>query len=176
MRRPDPSEYAEYYGLYVNQVPEGDIFELLTTGVEQTVRTLGNLPADWESFAYETGKWTLREIVGHLLDVERVFSYRAVSIARRDPAALPGMDQDFWAKSSKASARPLADQLAELEIVRSGTRALFESFDDAMWDQRGVASDCEFSVRAFPYIIVGHEVHHLKVAEERYLGPLRSRA
>ncbi len=169
MRRPETSEYAEYYGLYVNQVPDGDILELLDQGVRRTLDVLGGLPSERETFAYEPGKWTLRQVVGHMVDTERVFGYRALSIARCDPAALPGMDQDSWTAASNAAVRPLTAQLAELEAVRRSSIALFGSFDEAMWDERGTASDVEFCTRAFPYIIAGHEIHHLKVLEERYL-------
>ncbi len=176
MRRPETSEYAEYYGLYVNQVPDGDILELLDQGVCRTREALDGIASKWETFAYESGKWTLREVVGHMIDTERVFGYRALSVARQDPAALPGMDQDQWTATTNANSRPLATLLGELESLRRSSIALFEGFDEVMWDQRGIASGVEFSVRAFPFIIVGHEIHHLKVLEERYLKPQRGGA
>ncbi|MCP3958849.1 MAG: DinB family protein [bacterium] len=176
MRRPNPDEYNEYYSLYINQVPEGDILEMLATGVQASRRLLGGLPEAWEVYRYEPGKWSLREVVGHVIDVERVFGYRALSMARSDPAHLPGMDQDPWAASSNAGDRPLASQLEDLERARASSIAMFESFDGETWDRRGTASGFEFTVRAFPYILAGHEIHHLRVLEERYLKPLRDAA
>ena len=176
MRRPEPDEYADYYSLYIDQVPEGDILELLATGVQASRRLLGGLPEEWETHRYEPGKWTLREVVGHMTDVERLFSYRALAMARSDPASLPGMDQDQWAAASNAADRPLAAQIEDLERARASSIALFESFPEEAWDRRGVASGFEFTVRAFPYIQAGHEIHHLRVLEEKYLKPLHDAA
>ena len=175
MQRPEPSEYAEYYGLYVNQVPEGGILDLLARGVRRTGEMLGSLPTDWETYSYAPGKWSIREVVGHIVDTERLFGYRALSMARADAAALPGMDQDQWSAASNAADRPLAALLSDLERARHSSIALFESFDDAMWDRSGTASDCHFGVRSFPYIMAGHEIHHQKVLDERYLKPLGAR-
>ncbi|MEM7350407.1 MAG: DinB family protein [Acidobacteriota bacterium] len=169
MQRPQPADYAEYYGLYVGQVPEGNILEVLAGEVRRTAELLADVPADQETYRYEAGKWSIREVLGHIIDTERLFGYRALSIARNDPAALPGMDQDVWAASSNADSRPLAALLSDLDRARQSSIALFESFDEAMWDRSGIASDCRFGVRAFPYIIAGHEIHHRKVLAERYL-------
>ena len=176
MRRPETSEYAEYYGLYINQVPDGDILELLAAGVRRSREVLGELPQAWETHRYQPGKWTIREVVGHMVDVERMFGYRALSMARADPAPLPGMDQELWAAQSNAGDRPLAALIADLERARASSIAMFESFDDASWERRGKASGVGFGVRAFPYILAGHEIHHLRVLEEKYLRPLRDEA
>ena len=175
MKRPHPSEHAEYYGLYVNQVPDGDVLEILDEEVGRTVELLGGLPPEWETYRYEPGKWSVREVMGHVVDGERLFGYRALSIARADPADLPSMDQDQWAGSSNAGDRPLAALLDDLERARRSSIAMFESFDEEMWARRGMASGFEFSVRTFPYILAGHEIHHRRVLEERYLKPLRAR-
>ena len=172
MQRPEPSEYEEYYGTYVHKVPDGEILDLLDQGIRRTLQVLGDLPIESETFSYAPGKWTLREVVGHMVDTERVFSYRALSIARQDPSPLPGMDQDPWVAHSNARSRSLASLLAEFEATRRSSIALFASFDEAMWPLRGEASGCEFSVRAFPYIVAGHEIHHLQVLEKRYLPSL----
>ncbi len=173
MKRPHPSEHAEYYGLYIHQVPDGDVLQILDEGVGRTVELLGGLPPEWETYRYEPGKWSVREVMGHVVDVERVFGYRALSIARADPATLPGMDQDQWAASSNAGDRPLASLLEDLRWARRSSLAMFKGFDDATGERSGVASDCPFSVRTFPYIVAGHEIHHRRVLEERYLKPLR---
>ena len=175
MQRPEPSEYEKYYGTYIHKVPDGEILELLDQGVRRTLTELGGLPAEWETFTYEPGKWTVREVVGHMIDAERLFSYRALAIARRDPADQPSMDQEQWAGDSNAGSRPLPSLLADFEHARRSSIALFESFDEDMWTRRGLASGFEFSVRAFPYILAGHEIHHRRVLGERYLKPLRER-
>lgn len=176
MERPQATDYAEYYGLYVDQVPEGNILELLSRGIDETRALLDGVPTEWESFRYAPGKWSVREVVGHMIDAERVFGYRALSIARGDAAPLPGMDQDQWARDSNAARRLLAEQLEEFELLRRAHVAMFAGFEDAAWQRRGVASGCEFGVRAFPYILAGHENHHRRVLEERYLEPLQQRA
>ncbi len=172
MQRPDPTEYHEYYGTYVHKVPDGEILEILDQGVSQTLGLLRDLPTEWETFSYEPGKWTLRDVLGHMADAERVFSYRALSFARLDPGELPSMDQDQWVADSNAGSRPLPSLLAEFECVRRSSIALFEGFDEDVWSRRGTASGCEFSVRSFPYIVAGHEIHHRRVIEERYLARL----
>ena len=175
MERPAPSEYAEYYGLYVGQVPDGDVLEILERGVGETRELLDGIPPEWETHRYEPGKWSVREVVGHVLDAERVFAYRALSFARADPAPLPSMDENAWAVSSGAGRRPLASLLGELEHLRRSHVAMFAGFGDEVWDRRGVASGFELTVRAMPYILAGHEIHHRRVLAERYLGPLGGR-
>ncbi len=169
MQRPQPSEYEEYYTLYVNQVPDGNILQILGDGVKRTADLLGGLPPDQETYRYESGKWSVREVLGHVIDVERVFAYRALSIARADPAALPGMDQDVWSAAANAGDRPIARQLEDFRSARASSIAMFESFDDAVWERRGTASGFPFTVRTFPWILAGHEIHHRRVLEERYL-------
>ena len=176
MERPQPSEYNEYYGTYIGKVPRGDILELLARGIAETRDLLDDVPPEWETYRYEPGKWSVREVVAHVLDAERVFGYRALSIARADPAPLPGMDQDLWAANANAEGRPLASFLQELDHLRRSHIAMFAGFADEMWGRRGVASGFEFTVRTFPYILVGHEIHHRRVLEERYLRPLREGA
>ncbi len=160
MRRPEPSEYEEYYGLYVNQVPDGDVLQILEQGVGRTAELLGGIPEAWETYRYAPEKWLLREVMGHVLDVERLFSYRALSIARSDPAHLPSMDQDQWAAASNAAERPLASLLDDFARARASSLAMLRGLAGDAWDRRGVASGFEFTVRSFPYILAGHEIHH----------------
>ena len=169
MQRPEPSEHNEYYGLYIGKVPEGNIISILDQQLAQTLDTLSNLPPERADYAYEPGKWTIKEVMGHLIDTERVFAYRALHFARNDPAPMPSLEQDDWAGASNASARSLEDLLEEFAAVRKSNIALFKSFSDDMWMRRGTASGFEFTVRAFPYIIVGHEIHHRLLLQERYL-------
>ena len=166
--RPGPAEYAPFYSTYVDGVPEGDILETLTGGLEETARVLASFHGDRETRRYAPGKWSVREVVGHVVDTERVFAYRALSIARRDPAALPGMDQEVWALGSNAQDRPLEDLERELAAVRSSSLALFRSFPADAWKRRGMASGNSFTVRSLAWIVAGHEIHHRRVLAERY--------
>ena len=169
MGRPETTEYASYYQGYVGGVPDGDILSLLQTESDRTAELLLALPADKGDYRYEDGKWSIKEVVGHVIDAERMFGYRAHCFARQDPARLPSFDQDDYAKNSNASERTLAELVDELRAVRASNVALFRGLTDTMWLKRGVGSGCEFTVRALAYIIVGHELHHRRVIEERYL-------
>ncbi len=169
MQRPEPSEHNEYYGLYIGKVPEGNIISILDQQLAQTLDTLSNLPPERADYAYEPGKWTIKEVMGHLIDTERVFAYRALHFARKDPAPMPSLEQDDWAGASNASTRSLEDLLEDFAAVRKSNIALFKSFSDETWMRRGTASGFEFTVRTFPYIIVGHEIHHRLLLQERYL-------
>ena len=170
--RPDSSEYAPYYGLYIDQAPDGDILRILEEGVGTTRALLGSLSEEQERFRYAPEKWSVREIVGHLIDTEWTFTYRGLCFARTDPAELPGFDQDLWARSSNAEETPLAQLLDIFLAARQSSLAIYRSFDSERWNRSGVANACRFSVRAMPFILAGHEIHHRKVLEERYLNHL----
>ncbi len=176
MRRPDANEYDEYYAMYVGQVPEGDVLTTLREGVAETVKLLRGLPPEWGRFRYAEGKWTLAEVVGHIIDTERVFSYRGMCIARGETAELPSMDQEVYAAHSNAGERDLESLLDELEAERGASVALFAGMDAAAAGRQGHAAGCPFTVRTFPWLLAGHEIHHRKVIEERYLPPLRAAA
>jgi hypothetical protein len=166
MKRPEPSEHHQYYGRYISKVPDGDIIRILEDGVERTLALLARIPAERADHRYAPDKWSIKEVVGHLIDT---FAYRALCFARKDPAPLPSFEQEQYAQFSNASSRSLTDLAEELGLVRKSHVALFKSFDDESSVRRGVASEREFSVRAFPYIIAGHEIHHRQILKERYL-------
>ena len=168
--RPAPSDYAPYYGRYVDLVPAGDIREQLEVEHGRSLALLGGVSAEREMFRYAPGKWSVREVVGHVIDAERVFGYRALHFARRDPAPLPSMEQEDWGAASNAVERPLAELLAEWTAVRAVTVAFFRGLAQEAWWRRGVASDNSFTVAAVAHIILGHELHHRRGLEERYLG------
>ena len=169
MRLPDPSEHHEFYGAYVDLVPPGDLLETLGREIDETLALLERVPAGRGTHRYADGKWSVREVVGHLADSERLFTYRALHVARRDPAALPGVDQDVWAAASNAHDRPLAELAGELADVRRATLHLFRGLPDEAHDRRGVASGYEVTVRGLAGIVAGHELHHRRILEERYL-------
>lgn len=172
MPRPDATEHDSYYSTYIDRVPDRPLLEVLSEAPDALERLLGGLSTGDESHAYDDGKWTIREAMGHVVDTERIFSYRALHIARADPTPLPGMDQNAWAAASNAGQRPLSGLLAEFRGLRTGNVEVFASFDEATFARRGVASNLEFSVRALVYIVAGHELHHRRILVERYLPGL----
>ena len=171
--RPSQSEYAPYYGTYVNAMPDGDVVAALAEQAEETFALLSALSDDEGSFRYAPEKWSIRDLVQHLCDSERVFAYRALRFARGDETPLPGFDQNPYAEAARADRRPLAELAAELRDIRRTTLALVRSLDEEMLDRRGVASANVMSVRALVWVIAGHERHHLKILRERYLSALR---
>ncbi len=176
MRHPGTDEYDAFYETYVGKLAGRSVFEVLTQAPEDLEAVLAGLaPAD-EAFAYAAGKWSIREVAGHVLDTERLFSYRTLHIARADPAELPGMDQHEWAAGSNAADRPLGDQLREFRALREANTVLFASFDEDILSRRGMASGCEFTVRALIHIVAGHELHHRGVLERSYTAALRPSA
>lgn len=171
MRRPEPDEHADYYAPYIDRVPaDRPLVEVMRAAPDALEALLAGLPADRETFAYAPGKWTLREVLGHVIDAERLFSYRVLHIARGDDAELPGMDQERWAAASNAGCRPMAELLREFRGVRTANAVLFASFDEQTLSRRGTASGFEFTVRALVHIITGHELHHRDVLRDRYLN------
>jgi hypothetical protein len=171
MNHPDRSECAPYYRGYIDELPIGeiDILQILAGQIEKTCGLLQSVDEEQSLRCYAPGKWNIKEIVGHLIDAERVFTYRALSFARNDPSPLPSMEQDDWVRQAGSDKRPLADLLEELRRVRASSLSLFTSFDEEMLMRKGFASGAEFTVRTFPYIIAGHELHHQRVLKERYL-------
>lgn len=168
MRRPDPSEYNPYYLRYVDTVPDEDLVVFLARQASHLEARLALVPAHREAFCYEPGKWSIREVVGHISDTERVFAYRLLHFARQDPAVLPGMDQDTFMAGSRFGERTLASIAGEFATVRAATISLVTSLTPEETDRIGVASGFKFTVRALTWIIAGHAQHHLNVLAERY--------
>ncbi len=170
MKRPDPSEYAPYYGRYIEQVPERPIVDVLRTQVRGTLDLLRSLPEAKGDHRYAPGKWTIKQVVGHVVDAERVFGYRALRFGRGDPTPLPGFEQDDYARDGGFDARTLRHLTDELEAVRRATVHLYEGFSEEDSLRKGIASSNPVSVRALAYIIAGHEIHHVKILKEKYLA------
>lgn len=167
--KPQANEYAEYYGKYVSLVPEGDIVETLSRQSVETLALLRSIPEERAGHRYEPGKWSIRQLVGHVIDGERIFAYRALAIARGDKAPLPGMEQDEYMEHSNFDERTLESLCEEFEHVRRANVLMMRGFDSDAWARRGVASDNEVTVLALAYVIAGHELHHLGVLRARYL-------
>jgi hypothetical protein len=168
--RPRPDEYAGFYAGYVARVPPGDIVSTLRDQIGQTRALLYALTEERAAYAYAPSKWTIKEVVGHLTDVERLLSYRALRFARGDQTPVPGFDENTYVPAGRFGDRPLASLLSELEAARGSTVAMFEGLPAAAWVRRGVANGQSGSVRALAWIIAGHELHHRTLLEERYLA------
>ena len=166
--RPAPTEYAPYYERYVALVA-GDVVETLERQGAETAALLGGLAEEQADARYEPGKWSVKELVGHLADTERILSYRLLRIARGDQTPIEGFDQDPYVANSNAGARTLRSLAEEFGHIRAATLALVRGLDDAAWSRRGTANENEVSVRALAHIIAGHEAHHVRILRERYL-------
>jgi uncharacterized damage-inducible protein DinB len=171
LSRPNADEYFEYYGKYIALVPEGDVRDHMRTQLFETVALLEAVTDAAAEKAYGAGKWTLKEVVLHMSDTERVFGYRMLRIARGDATPLPGFEQDEWVPHSCANKRTMASLLMEFAAVRAATLSLVDSLSDEAWLRKGTASGHTISSRALAYIAAGHERHHLNIIRERYLTP-----
>ncbi len=166
--RPLADEYAAYYSGYIDLVGERHILQVLED-LLKTRAVLAEIPREKEGFRYEEGKWSVRELIGHLVDTERVMSNRAFAFARGDKAEIAGMDQDEYVSNAIHENVPLSDLIGEFETVRRGSLYLFKHLPESAWLNSGIASGNKVTVRALAYIIAGHEMHHMNILKERYL-------
>lgn len=169
--RPSADEFANFYSGYVARVPDGDVIEALIGGAEVAAALLADVTEEQANSAYAPGKWTLKEVLLHCADAERIFTYRALRIARGDRTELPGWDEKAYAPASGAGERTFESLLDELESVRESTVTLFEGLPAEAWTRRGTANGFGISTRALAWITAGHLLHHLAVIQERYLTP-----
>ncbi len=169
--RPGPDEYPAYYERYVSRVPEGDPLDCLREGIAETIRLLTSAEGyDRAGFRYEAGKWTLAEVAGHMGDVERVMSFRALHIARGDAAPLNSFDENAYTPAGRFDRLPPTRIARDLIALRTATISLFETFPAEAWERDGRIAGNRFTTRAFPYIIAGHELHHQAIIRDRYLA------
>jgi hypothetical protein len=166
--RPEAGEFDPYYARYIDRVPEGDVASLLESQIRETTAALRALPVAKASYRYAEGKWSIAEVVGHIIDVERMFSYRALRIARADTTPIEGFDENAYVPPAEFDRRPLAELIDELEAVRRSTLALVRGLPPAAWRRIGTANGKAISVRALVYIIAGHERDHLGTLRGRY--------
>jgi uncharacterized damage-inducible protein DinB len=171
-KRPEKGDYALYYEKYIAIVPSGDFLEILEQQHREMAQLLSPLSDQQAEFRYAPGKWSIKEVLGHVTDAERIFSCRLLRIARGDQTPLPGFEQDGYIETGNFSARTLDSLLDEFSTVRQATTSLIRSLDDAAWQRRGVASQKEVTVTAVAFVIAGHERHHRLILEERYLPAL----
>jgi uncharacterized damage-inducible protein DinB len=167
--RPDQSDFAPYYANYIKLVEGEDILKILNDQSKITQDVLNSFSEHKGNYRYTDGKWTVKEVVGHLLDTERVFAYRALCIARGEKKSLPGIEQDDYVKEGNFNRRELFELNYEFRLLRESNLLLFRSFTSEMLLKRGFASEASVTVLAILFIIAGHEKHHIKVLREKYM-------
>ncbi|MGG3571903.1 DinB family protein [Bacillus gobiensis] len=169
VKRPEISEYNEYYEKYISLVPDGDILQILDEQMKETIRLLQDLTEAEGQFRYSPEKWSLKEVLGHIADTERVMGYRLLTFGRGETASLPGYDIDGYVSNAVFDEQPVQDLLDNLHSVRQSTLQLLKSFTEEAWLRGGIASNFEVTVRALVYIVAGHELHHRQIIQEHYL-------
>lgn len=167
--KPNFDYLPEFYHDYVHKISEPDVSNALTNSGEQCLTLFRSISEEKSAFRYADGKWSIKELVSHVIDAERVFAYRALSFARNDNNSLPGFEENEWAASSKADNRTFEEIINEYDHVRKATIDLFASFDEEMLVRTGTASGGLFNVANLGYVIAGHETHHRNILNERYL-------
>jgi len=167
--KPAPTEHPPEFSKYVSLVAEGDIIQTLEQQTENSLSLLRTIPSEKANFRYAPDKWSVKELLGHMIDSERIFSYRALCFARNDQTPLPGYEQNDYVREGNFDSRNFADMVEEFETVRRATIQLFRPLNEAEWLRQGKANENDISVRALAYIIAGHELHHMGVLRSRYL-------
>lgn len=167
--RPQPNEAASYYSKYIERVPGDDIVDVLTKQSQETAEFLSSISEEQSLHRYAADKWSMRELLGHVNDTERVFMYRAMWFARGFEDPLPSFDQEIGFKAAESDSVSWQSHLDEFRAIRSATVAFFQNLPESGWSRSGVASDSPVTVRALAYIIAGHEAHHVAILRERYL-------
>ncbi len=170
LTKPSPDEYPEFYATYMAHlmVEQRDIFTILREQGQQVLAGLKSITDEQANYAYAAGKWSAKELIGHVIDTERLFAFRALWIARNEPNAQPGMDENVWAANSNAGERSRVELWKEHHVTRTNHLYLFRSFDAAAYARRGEANDSTMTVKAVPWLMAAHELHHLKVLRDLY--------
>jgi uncharacterized damage-inducible protein DinB len=170
MQKPQPGECREYFHKYIDLVPDGDYIEVLTQSTAEVILFFNNMATEKHEYRYADGKWTPKEVLLHVIDTERVFSYRALAAARGDNASLlPSMDENSYAASTDVSNRAMQDLTEEFAAVRTATAKLFANMTEEQTKQTANANGVNTTARAIGYMIIGHPIHHMNVIKERYL-------
>lgn len=169
MQNVDLSRVPEFFHTYIKHVSENDLAKAFQTHQVEFISFLNGIPAENWDYRYAEGKWSIAEVVQHVIDAERIFCYRALCIARKDKTSFPGFEEDEYAKASKADRRTKSDLIDELAVVQKSSARLFASFDEEMLEESGTSNGRSIYVRAIGNIIIGHTLHHKKMLSERYL-------
>ena len=162
-------EYNPYYRVYIEALGEVDLLTTLKKQLKNFPKFIKSIPSDKLTHAYAEGKWTIAEVITHILDTERVFQYRALRFARNDQTPLPGFDQDAYVPNSAANERSIKELIKEYKAIRKSTIVLYKTFDATTLGRKGVASNSPMSVAALGFIMCGHQKHHRNIIRERYL-------
>lgn len=168
-QKPKPEEHSAYHAKYIDLVPAGCIIETLKQQLNTAMTFFGGLSEQQALHRYAPEKWSIKEVLGHINDGERIFAYRALRFSRNDKSPLAGFDQDVYVANSNFDKQPLTALLDEYEHLRKATIDLFKGLEASAWDRRGIASQNEISVRAIAWVLTGHELHHLNVIRTKYL-------
>ena len=166
--RPNKNDYAPYYEGYISLVEGNDIFKILVSQSIKTQEVLNSFPKAMGDFTYQPGKWTVKQVIGHLIDAERVMAYRTMCIARDEKQSLPGFDQDDYVKAGNFNKRDLFDLVYDFRLLRESNMLLAKGLDKEVFSKRGVANNNEVTVLALFYIIAGHEKHHMNILVDHY--------
>lgn len=169
MKRPQPNEYPLYYQSYLDLVKTDDVIKALKDQVMKVQAVISEIPEEKEGFAYSEGKWTIKEVIGHIIDTERILGYRAMRFARKDKTVLAGFDENAFVKNSNFNKRTLYELGHEFAIVREANIAMFKNFDEEELNQFGNANGIDVSVNAIIFMIAGHAAHHVNVIKTKYL-------
>ncbi|MBK7885603.1 MAG: DinB family protein [Chitinophagaceae bacterium] len=169
MAKPLPSTYPAYFEKYVTLVPEEELQAAFKTQFDIITAFLNGITEEKSTYAYAQNKWTIKEVMQHITDAERIFNYRALCISRKETLSLPGFDENFYAANSNANSRSWQSLVTEFIIVRQSTQLLFDSFNEEMLIRSGVSNNNPATVLSFGFITLGHCYHHKKVIEERYM-------
>ncbi|MGH7623848.1 MAG: DinB family protein [Gemmatimonadaceae bacterium] len=172
---PDATEYAPYFARYIERVPEGDILDTLTRQSAETATLLAGVSESEASFRYAPDKWSIRQVVGHMGDTERIMLYRALSFARGEQAMLPGFDENAYVDDARFDGRSMKGLADEFRLVRAATIPFFAALTPEELRRVGAANNRTYTVRALAWIIAGHEMHHVSLLRERYLSAVRAR-
>ena len=169
MSKPQPAEYDPYYQKYISLVPEDEIIPALDSQMNELAELLKDVPEEKGTFAYADGKWTVKEVLSHLIDSERIFAYRAIRIARGDKTPIEGFEQDGYIENSHANRRAIADLIEEFTLLRKANLMFFSNLETGDWVRTGTANSVEISVRSLAWIMVGHVRHHVNILRLSYL-------
>ncbi|SDE75092.1 DinB superfamily protein [Mucilaginibacter pineti] len=167
IKRPNPDEYSPFAAGYIGQVPNENVIELLEQSMNRSYDLFSSLSETQAAYAYAPDKWTVKEAVGHMIDTERTFAYRAMVFSRNN-IELPGFDQDIYVANADFNNRSIKDLAAEFKTLRQSNIYMIKGFNDAQLMREGIASNARFTVRAFVYMLAGHELHHYNIFKERY--------
>jgi uncharacterized damage-inducible protein DinB len=167
--RPDLSRVPSFYHNYISHVPQNDLLQAFDAGTAAFIEFIENIPPDKYDYRYADGKWTVKEVLQHIIDAERIFAYRALRFARKDSTFLPGFDENSFADNAKADKRDWKNLVEEFKVVRMSSEYLFASFDDDQLDAAGTSNNSSVYVLGIGFLLVGHSLHHMKIIRERYL-------